>query len=267
MKSEEIAWALITGASSGIGYQYARILAAQKIKLLIVSNEEQAIHQQAAALEQEFGIEVRSLYLDLSLVDAADRLMDYCRQEKLQIDILINNAGIFYFGEQLDQPVQRTRQMLQLHVVTPTLLCRLFGAEMKRRGYGYILNMSSLSAWSPYPGIALYASTKRYLKNFSRAFRSEVLPYGVSVTWLCPGAVATDLYHLNHRLQRLAIRLGVMMRPEKLARRGIRALFHKRGQVIPGFINWLFIPWVVMLPAGFIRWSMRKSGLLPLRHE
>ena len=88
--------------------------------------------------------------------------------------------------------------------------------EMKKRRHGYILNMSSLSCWLPYPGITLYASTKRYLKSFSRGLRSELLDYGVSVTVLCPGAVATNLYNLSDNLKTLAIRLGIMMRPEKL---------------------------------------------------
>lgn len=111
--------------------------------------------------------------------------------------------------------------MLYLHVTTPTQLCYYFGQEMKKRRHGYILNMSSLSCWLPYPGITLYASTKRYLKSFSRGLRSELLDYGVSVTVLCPGAVATNLYNLSDNLKTLAIRLGIMMRPEKLAKKGL----------------------------------------------
>ncbi|KEJ83645.1 hypothetical protein HMPREF1002_05091 [Porphyromonas sp. 31_2] len=154
--------------------------------------------------------------------------------------------------------------MLYLHVTTPTQLCYYFGQEMKKRRHGYILNMSSLSCWLPYPGITLYASTKRYLKSFSRGLRSELLDYGVSVTVLCPGAVATNLYNLSDNLKTLAIRLGIMMRPEKLAKKGINALFHHRASLLPGLFNKICTPLVMLLPHGLVRWIMRTTKLVKL---
>lgn len=256
-------WALITGASSGIGFEYARVLGERNYNLLIVSNEQQAIEEKGELLRETYGVEVVPVYMDLSLPEAAPQLYAYCREKSVEVDVLINNAGMFYFGEVLEQPAIQVEKMVLLHLLTPTMLCRLFGEDMKKRGRGYILNMSSLSAWLPYPGIALYASTKRYLKNFSRAFRSELYGYGVNVTVLCPGGVATNLYHLSERLQKLAIRLGFMMRPEKLARKGIRAMFRKKAMRMPGLVNHLFLPLLLLLPSGFAGWIMRKSGLLP----
>lgn len=258
-------WALITGASSGIGYEYARVLAEKGYPLLMVSNEEIRLQEKAVLLKQHYRIDIIPLYMDLAEAEAPCRLHDFCMQEGLQIDILINNAGIFYFGEVLQQSAAHIAKMLTLHVQTTTLLCRMFGEDMKRRGQGYILNMSSLSAWTAYPGIALYAATKSYLKNFSRAFRAEMREYGVGVTTLCPGAIATDLYHLDKKLQRLAVRLGVMMKPERLARRGIKAMFRRRARVVPGWTNHLFLPLARVLPARWIRTWMRMSGLLPLQ--
>ena len=256
-------WALITGASSGIGYAYAEELASRKYNLVIVSNEKQIIQEKGNILAEKYSIKVFSLYIDLAEPDAAKNLYNACCQKKIQIDILINNAGMFYFREFTDEKAELTEKMLYLHITTPTQLCYYFGKEMKKRKYGFILNMSSMSAWLPYPGIALYASTKRYLKSFSKALRSELYDYNVSVTVLCPGAVCTNLYNLSDHLKSLAINLGIMMRAETLAYKGIHALLHRKAMLIPGILNKIVLPLILLLPAGFIRWCMRKSKLLP----
>ena len=256
-------WALITGGSSGIGFAYARVLAGYGYNLVIVSNEEQAIREKGVELETEYGVRVLALYRDLAVLGAAEQVYAFCREREIEVEILINNAGIFYLGEVVEQKEALTEKITLLHMNTPVMLCHLFGREMNSRGHGYILNMSSLSAWLPYPGLALYSSTKRYLKHFSRAFRSELYDYGVSVTAVCPGGVATNLYHISGRMLKLAIRSGFMMRPEKLARKGVRAMFRRRACVMPGFVNHLFLPLLLLLPAGFVRWCMRKTGILP----
>jgi len=151
--------------------------------------------------------------------------------------------------------------MLDLHVRTVTLMCHYFGGAMKKRGKGYILNMSSMSAWMPFPGITIYAASKSYLHQFSVALRDELFDSGVSVTVVCPGAVATDLYNLSDRYKRLAIRLGIMMRPETLARKALRAMFARRRRIIPGALNHLFIPLMQLLPSPLVRLIKRKSKL------
>ena len=200
-------WALVTGASSGIGLAYAEELASRGYQLVIVSNEEQAIREKGEFLSEKYGIEVLPLYRDLAIPGAAKELYDTCQEKNIPIEVLVNNAGMFFFCETLQAKANIVEKMLYLHVTTPTQLCYYFGQEMKKRRHGYILNMSSLSCWLPYPGL-----------------RSELLDYGVSVTVLCPGAVATNLYNLSDNLKTLAIRLGIMMRPEKLAKKGINAL-------------------------------------------
>ena len=176
----------------------------------------------------------------------------------LEIEVLVNNAGIFRLEHVVNLSMGVVQAMLMLHMNTVVLLCRYFGDDMRKRGRGYILNMSSMSAWFPYPGISLYASTKCFLKSFSRAFRLEMLDYGVNVTTVCPGAIATDLYNLPRHLQRLAVRIGVMMKPATLARRAINGMFRHRAQMIPGVINYFFIGILFFVPYGVVRWSMRK---------
>ena len=262
-QQQQQGWALITGASSGIGRAYAAEMASRGYNIVIVSNEREAIQQVGAELRQQYGVEVYARSQDLAIPHAAEILFQDCQEKQLVIDVLINNAGMFYFQEIVEEPV-RTEKMLYLHIVTPTQLCYLFGREMKKRRHGYILNMSSMSAWIPYPGIGVYASSKRYLKNFSRALRSELLDYHVSVTAICPGAVATNLYNLKDSLKLLAIRLGVMMRPETLARKGVNAMFRRRSWVLPGLVNKIWVPLLLLLPPGLVRWLMRHTGLLPV---
>lgn len=257
-------WALITGASSGIGFAYAEELASRGYQLVIVSNEQQVIRDKGELLSDRYGVEILSLYRDLAIPGAAKELYDTCTEKNIPIEILVNNAGMFFFKETLAEKASVIEKMLYLHVTTPTQLCYYFGQDMKKRRHGYILNMSSLSAWLPYPGIALYASTKRYLKSFSRALRSELYDYGVSVTVLCPGGVSTNLYNLSDNLKALAIHLGIMMRPEKLAKKGINALLHRRASLVPGLFNKICTPIALCLPHGLVRWAMRKSKLLPL---
>lgn len=257
-------WALVTGASSGIGFAYAEELARRSFPLVIVSNEEQAIREKGEYLAGEYGVDVIALYRDLAVPGAARELYDTCQERGVEVDVLINNAGMFFYYEILQAKAGVVEKMLYLHVTTPTQLCYYFGQEMKRRRHGYILNMSSLSCWLPYPGITLYASTKRYLKSLSRGLRSELRDYGVSVTVLCPGAIATNLYNLSDNLKSLAIHLGIMMRPEKLARKGINALFRRRYLLVPGLLNKVFTPIAMIIPHGLVRWIMRKTGSLRL---
>lgn len=257
-------WALITGASSGIGYQYARVLANKGYDLIIVSNEEQEIISKGKLLSRDFGVDVHPVCMDLATTDAAEKLFRFCKDNKLQVGILINNAGMFSLGEIVDSEASRNEKILTLHMHTPTMLCHYFGQVMKQEGRGHILNMSSMAAWLPYSGIGLYAASKRYLKNFSRSLRTELKDYGVHVTTVCPGAIATDLYNLPQHYQRLALRLGVMMTPEKLAAKGIRAMFHRRACILPGTINYILLPLARLTPLKLVHILMRKSGLLPL---
>lgn len=256
--------ALITGASSGIGLAYSHELARRGYNLLIVSNEEDKLNQVSNEIAQQYNICVVPLFMNLATLDAADKVYHYCQEHQLEIDILINNAGMFLLDELIRLGAKQVETILLLHVVTTTKLCQLFGKEMKQRKDGYILNMSSLSAWMPYPGLNLYASTKNYLKSFSKALRQELKEYHVSVTMACPGAIATDLYHLSHQLQNIAVHLGIMMRADKFAKRAIKKMFRRKATIMPGIVNYLMIPFLKITPLCIVRKIMRKTKLLPI---
>lgn len=245
-------YALVTGASSGIGLQYATELARQKYDLLLVSNQEKEIQEAATDLANRFGVKTIGLYKDLSTENAAQELHTYCKENNLQIDILINNAGIFFFNEYVKTDIKRIELMLNLHIKTVSEMCYYFGADMKERGFGYILNMSSMSAWMTMPGISVYNATKAYILNFSRSIWYEMKPYGVGVTAICPGAVDTGLYGLSDKWRKVAVGIGVSMRPEELAKKALKKMFKKKKQYIPGWINHIFIFLVKHLPDWFI---------------
>jgi short-subunit dehydrogenase len=262
-KRPDKATALITGASSGMGYEYALQLAAVHYDLVLVSNEEEKLTVLSEELQQKYNIKTWAFYTDLARTDAANNVYKFCQNKNIEIDILINNAGMFFFGEVVNTKPDLVLKKTLLHVVTPTMLCALFGRDMKFRRKGYILNMSSISAYMPYPGIAIYASTKAYLKCFSRALRSEMIDYNVSVTYVCPGAVATNLFDRDKIDYKKAMRLGIMMTAQKVVRIGLRAMFRRKARIIPGILNRITVFLVRITPAGFILFIKRNSKLLP----
>ena len=250
-------YAVVTGACSGIGYQFARALAARHYALVMVSNRNQEIHEAADRVAKDFGVVTRPLFLDLAQSTAAQQLLDFC--EGLEVEVLINNAGVFSFSDIGPRTPPFLELILGLHVETLSKLTVMFGERMKKRGGGYILNSSSLAGYFAFPGITLYAATKGYVRLFSSSLWYEYRPYRVNVMALCPGAVATDLYGLPTVYQNLGVHLGIICRPEKMVQKALRRLFRGRRVYIP--YPWLNVPmkWMMqLLPSGLIRWIYGK---------
>ena len=187
-------YALVTGASSGIGRHISIELAQRGYSIIAVSNQPEQLNILKKELESAFGISVHPFNINLSLADAGKRVFDYCETNGLAAEVLVNNAGMLAIGEAITVDYQRASDLLQLHVVTPALLCQLFGKKMAARKSGYILNISSISAVMPYPTISFYGPSKTFIRSFSRALRTEMMCQGVKVTCLLPGATATPLY-------------------------------------------------------------------------
>lgn len=259
---------LVTGASSGIGLQYATQLARDyHSDILLVSNQQTELQQVAEQLHNDFGVQTIPHYADLSLPSAAEDLFDYCKQNSLQVDVLINNAGVFFFNPYCETSMKRIDLMLQLHVVTVAKLCRLFGEDMASRTEnisgckhkGYILNMSSMSAWMAMPGIQTYNATKAFIYNFSKSLWYEMKPKGVGITVMTPGAVDTALFGLSPYWRRVAVNLTVSIPPQKLVKRALKKMFAGKKADMPGVINHLITPllkhtpdWLVFLAIKYI---------------
>ena len=242
--------ALVTGGTSGMGLEYCRQLAAKGCNILMVSIQQELLATLPGELAAEYGVQAWGLYMDLARVDAAREVWDYCRQQHLDIDILVNNAGMFFFHELDGATHDKAYTMLNLHIETPTRLMMLFGEAMKERRRGYIVNMSSMAAVLPTPGITTYAATKAYLKSFSKSLYFEMRPYGVGVTTVLPAAIATPLYRLKPSLMKLGVNIGLIHTPRWLVRRALRGMLHRRHVVKPGFMNYYLPVLIKLLPNG-----------------
>jgi hypothetical protein len=241
--------ALITGGSSGMGLEFARQLAARGYDLVLVSNREEELAAAAAQLAAEAPVRVVTHWHDLAQADSADTLWAWCQTEKLLPEVWVNDAGMFFFKELQVEDLDRVQAMLHLHVQTITRLCLLVGSAMKERGSGYILNVSSMAARLPVPGITVYSATKAYLRSFGRSYSYELRPYGVGMTTVCPAAIATPLYNLDERLLRLGVKVGVIRTPKWLVRRALRAMFRKRRVLSPAPMN-VWLPALIGLLPG-----------------
>jgi short-subunit dehydrogenase len=247
--------ALVTGASKGIGRCYALQLAAMGYNVLMVASGEQELLSTAEEVRSASPkVWVRSLVKDLATQSAAEELFAWTEKEGIKVDVLINNAGIFSFCDILNTPIERIQRMIMLHDITATLNCRLYAADMIKRGGGRILNMSSFSIWMPYPGLSLYSASKAYLKSFSVAFAKEVKDKGVTVTAICPAGIATDLYGLSPKLQRFGVRTGILMTPDSCARRSLNGMFRGQRVKVPDWWFRLFIPICQLVRGPIMKW-------------
>ena len=268
---------LVTGASSGIGLQYATQLARDyHTDLLLVSNQEEELRKVAEDLETQYKVKAIPHYADLSKEDAAEELYNYCHANNLVVDILINDAGVFFFNPYCETSMRRIELMLNLHMTTVAKMCRLFGEDMiarqlteeeqsqticgKPRKKGYILNMSSMSAWMAMPGIQTYNATKAFIYNFSKSLWYELRPQGVNITVMTPGAVDTALFGLAPNLRKLAVNLTVSIPPEKLVKRALRSMFRGKKADMPGVINHLCTPLLKHTPDWLVFFVMKHIG-------
>ena len=257
--------ALVTGACSGIGRALATRLASLGYELILVSNRAAELAAAAQEIGRAHSVAVHTIVSDLARPEAAEELYQAVRDKGLQVDILISNAGFFFFGEAVDASPERAKAMLQLHVVTPSLLCTRFGRDMRAHGRGHILIVSSISAWRDFPGISYYGASKRYLRGFARALRSELGVYGVNVTCLAPGPTATNLYDTDVVPVERAKRLGIMMDPATVAEAGLRAMFAGRAEHIPGWLARAMAWLSVLVPQWAIDLLRRHAPWLPKR--
>ena len=242
-----------------MGLEYARQLAAQGYDLLLVSNREEELSPAREALQAAWPVSVTTRFQDLAVPDAADRLFAWCTDELQQLpDILINNAGMFFFKELEAADLDRVQAMVNLHVCTITRSCLLFGEAMKKRGSGRILIMASMAARIPAPGITIYSATKAYLRSFGRSLSYELKPYGVSVTTVCPAAIATPLYRLDEKKMKLGVRLRVIHTPQWLVRKALRAMHRGRRVISPSSMNVWLPAAISLLPGPVIAFLWKK---------
>ena len=235
-----------------MGLEYARQLAARGCELVIVSNRQEELDAAAEKIRTDYGVDVLPCFQDLSGWDAADQLYGFCKQKGLQVDILVLNAGFFFFKELQAEDCGLASSMIGLHVNTNTRMCLLFGNDMKKAGKGNIIIMSSMAADIPAPGITVYSATKAYLKSFGKSLFYEMKPYGVRVTTVMPAAIATPLYRLSDKLLDLGVKTGLIRTPQSLVRRVLKGMDRGRKSVKPGLMNILLPGFIAIQPSVII---------------
>jgi short-subunit dehydrogenase len=257
--------ALVTGGGSGIGKELARQLARRGYNLLLVSRNEERLRAAAEELTQQYGVQTSYYSIDLAVQDSAYKLYDYCKEQGYVIDLLVNDAGMFIYNDVLKCETRRIEDILNLHVVTLTLMCRLFGEDMAKRGCGWILNLASYSKWMCWPGLSVYSASKNYVESFSKAFAAEMRESGVKVMAVSPAGVTTDLYGLPKKLQKVGLYCGILWTPSLIAKVTLNALFFGSRKslimsirsYVPGILNVVVIPILAVLPRSVV-WLARK---------
>ncbi|MBR2064658.1 MAG: SDR family NAD(P)-dependent oxidoreductase [Bacteroidales bacterium] len=265
------AWALITGAASGMGRVYAGRLAAMGYNLVLVDINGKGLEETEMRVRRDVvesddvpvpykdAFKVLGIVQDLSRHDAADKVFQQTEEAGCEVEVLVNNAGVMYCQGIAETSEKMLKLIMSVHMTTPLMLCRKYVAGMKGRGNGYILNISSLAECMNWPGIGMYGATKRFVKDYSRELRIECQKTGVSVTNAYFGAVDTPLVPLKDSLRKLARGLAVMITPERAVDCALKATFRRRKGVMPGVLNHIFRPICRMLPDCLLGWVYRKA--------
>jgi uncharacterized protein len=239
--------ALVTGASSGLGVDFARELARRKCALVLVARREDRLKQVQSELQGAHGVKVMTVTLDLGDPQAPQALHDHLRKQNTPVDILVNNAGFGLFGMELEIPWDKTRQMLMVDVVALTHLTKLFARDMVARKSGWILQVASIGAYQPSPTYAAYSAAKSYVRSFSQALNYELRGTGVSSTVISPGITATEFLQVSGQ-KKTWYQERMMMTSAEVAAIGIRAMLARRYSVVPGFLNWLTSLFTMVTP-------------------
>jgi short-subunit dehydrogenase len=254
--------ALITGASAGIGREFARQLASRAKSLILIARGEQRLNELSDELNQQYpNVAVSIRKTDLADLAHLNELLAWLDRETIDVDLLINNAGLGDSGAFATSDPIRNDQMTLVNIIALTTLTRHLLPQMIARRHGGILNVSSSAGFLPIPGFAVYAATKAYVTSFSEALRAELRGTGVSVCALCPGPVRTEF-------QNVAKRRGAQpdtgpefafVPVEQVVRDALAALEANRPLVIPGFAMKLGMFLVRITPLPILRLLSRFS--------
>jgi len=235
-------FALITGATSGIGYELAKLFAKDGYNLVIVARHSGDLDQTAQAIEKVTGVTVKTIAKNLFDRNAPFEVYDEVKAMGIEIDVLANNAGHGHYGEFVNTDLRKELSIIQLNICSLTVLTKLFLQDMVDRGEGKILNTSSIASKSPGPWQAVYHGTKAYVQSFTEAVREEVKGTGVTITALLPGVTNTDFFRkAEMESSKVAQDESKMADPADVAKDGYEALMAGKDMVVSGIKNKLMV--------------------------
>ncbi|HMJ70152.1 MAG TPA: SDR family oxidoreductase [Cyclobacteriaceae bacterium] len=256
--NDNMKYALVTGGTSGIGYELAKILAEHRYNLFIVARHEAALQRVSDELSETSGVEVVTIAKDLFDPENAFSIYEEVRGKGIVLDILVNDAGQGLYGEFVGTDIHRELDIINLNISSLVVLTKLFLQDMVTRGSGKILNLSSIASKVPGPWHSVYHGTKAFVQSFTEAVRSEVKDSGVTLTALLPGATATDFFN-KADMNSSKVLEEKMDSPADVAKDGFEALMNGDDMVISGFKNKLQVAMANLTPDDKAADKMKKQ--------
>lgn len=229
--------ALVTGASFGIGADFARQLAQHGCNLVLVARNEARLRELAAEITSAHGVDVDIVVMDLSAPGVAEQLAKQTSERGLDVDILVNNAGLGLYGEFGEHPLDKIQEMLHLNVITLTELTRLYLPQMRQRRFGRVIQVGSIASYMAGPLYAAYSASKAYVLSLGQSLNNELRGTGVSCTVVCPGVTATNFFDAAGQPEASLYQRMILMRSDDVARIGLNAALKGRSSVVTGFLN------------------------------
>ena len=253
-------YALITGATSGIGYELAKLFAKDSYNLVIVSRSESELNNRAQELSQQYGIQVVPIAKDLFLRQSAFDVYDEVKAKGIEIDVLVNDAGQGQYGEFIDTDINRELDIIQLNIGSLITLTKCFLKDMVSRGDGKILNLASIASKTPGPFQSVYHGTKAFVYSFTEAIRDELKDKGVTVTALLPGVTDTDFFRKAEMEESKAVQdKSKMADPADVAKDGYEALMSGDDKVISGVKNKIQVAMSNVIPDPIVAANIHKQ--------
>lgn len=252
-------YAVVTGATSGIGLEFARLFAADGISLVLVARGKQVLEQVATELRDSFAVDVHIIAADLTKLADVESVYEYTSGNKLPVRYIINNAGVGDYGEFIDGSWQKELGMINLNIVALTYLTKKYVTQFVKNGSGHIVNVASTAAFQPGPLMAVYYATKSYVLHFSEAVATEVHKHGVRITALCPGPTASKFQEAAAMADSKLVQGKLLPTAAQVARYGYKAM--RRGKVVAihGTGNKLGAYAVRLLPRRTVRAMVHHS--------
>jgi uncharacterized protein len=247
-----MATALITGASNGIGLELAKVHASTGDNLVLVARNKSKLDELKATFEDQFKVKVYTIGKDLAAPNAAQDVYDETKQQNIQIDYLINNAGFGDFGMFVATDWNKELQMINLNITTLTQFTKLYLQDMVKRGNGKIMNVASTAAFQSGPTMAVYYATKAYVLSFSEAIDNEVSDKGVTVTTLCPGATESGFQAAAAMEESALVKGKKLPTSKEVAEYGYKAMMKGKTVAIHGMMNWLMANSVRFTPRALV---------------
>jgi len=253
-------YALITGASEGIGYELVKIFAGRGYNMLLTARNETKLLEIQKRLSAEYDIKIEILAADLSLSQTPQQIFEFCRKNDIYVDILINNAGFGGYGDFTETDLQTEKSMINLNISALTELCKLFIPPMIENHSGRIMNVASTAAFFPGPQMAVYYASKAYVLTFSESLSTELAKHNITVTALCPGPTRSKFMDRAHMSASRLFNNPLMhlMTSRQVALYAYKALMKGKAVAVPGLNNKLLTLMPRFFPKAAIRFTMKQ---------